>query len=105
MDHPGTMFFEKGIMPISLIARIMLSGEGTFVNWSIRLQRYSLFYSGNLEQFRLILGVLILLNFFCYLSNKKLIYLLNKLNRNAWSTEFGPWQNPKNGTRINIFHR
>lgn len=54
MDHPGTMFFEKGIIPISLIARIMLSGEGTFVNWSIRLQRYSLFYSGNLEQCRLI---------------------------------------------------
>ena len=64
MDHPGTMFFEKGIMPISLIARIMLSGESTFVNWSIRLQRYLLFYSGNLEQFRLILVVLILSNSF-----------------------------------------
>ena len=36
--------------------------------------------------------------------NKKLIYLLRNMERNAWRTEIGPGQDTPNGPRNDIFH-
>jgi hypothetical protein len=41
---------------------------------------------------------------FVFISNKKLIYLLRNMERNAWSTKIGPGKDTPNGPRNDIFH-
>ena len=41
---------------------------------------------------------------FVFTPNKKLIYLLRNMERNAWSTEIGPGKDTPNGPRNDIFH-